>query len=169
MVGHVAAFEPKLIGPYQVVKQTDFVNYEIMDPQTQKTQVVHVNRMHYYVDRREKSADVRVLDDVRTSALIYRLGVANRERYASIKAAKASENNAVDDEESDSETTSKQTQEESDQIPLLEGQEEVDQDKEYTGEDDEYEYDENYEYIKKNATQKPLIVGLPDVTPQPVT
>ena len=128
MVGHVAALEPKFIGPYQFVKPFDSVNYEITDTQNQKSFVVHVIRMHYYVDHREKRADVRVLDDIRTSAFIYRMGVANRKRYASIKSAKASETNEVDDEESDSETSTMRTQEDSDQIPPLEGQEEVDQD-----------------------------------------
>ena len=66
VVGHVASFETKLIGPYQVVKQMDLVNYEIMDPQTQKTQVVHVNRMHHNVSRKENITDVRVLDIVKT-------------------------------------------------------------------------------------------------------
>ena len=58
VVGHVASFEPKLIGQYQVVEQKDFVNYKIIDPQTQKTQVVHVNRMHHYASRKESISDV---------------------------------------------------------------------------------------------------------------
>lgn len=44
-VGKVISFEPKYIGPYEVIRRTGEANYELSDSETGKTIVAHYNRM----------------------------------------------------------------------------------------------------------------------------
>lgn len=54
-VGHVRSFEPKYIGPYEIIRQVNDTNYEIIDPKTGKTSVVHYNRMFKYKVREHEN------------------------------------------------------------------------------------------------------------------
>ena len=100
------------------------------------------------MSRKESIADVRVFDVVRTSALIYRLGEANKKRYASLRAAKPK------DDENDEE-----------EIPDLDNLFD-DNDKTQVN-DEEPIYDDNFELIKKvtSPTKRVLIEELPDKQP----
>jgi len=59
VVGHVRSFEPKYIGPYEVIRKTGEANYELLDPKTGKTNNVHYNRMSKYKARNKSMYEER--------------------------------------------------------------------------------------------------------------
>lgn len=52
VVGHVRSFEPKYMGPFVIKKKINECNYEIVNTENQKIQIVHYDRMVKYNMRR---------------------------------------------------------------------------------------------------------------------
>lgn len=62
-VGQVRSFEPKYIGPFEVIRLIGDTNYELIDPKTGKTIVVHYNRMAKYTARDHNHSLKQLVDD----------------------------------------------------------------------------------------------------------
>ena len=62
-VGQVRSFTPKFLGPYEVTKKISDVNFQVKDIATDKSLIVHHNRMNKYFARPETKSIESIEED----------------------------------------------------------------------------------------------------------